>query len=137
LLSREIKKYYTSVQIIIHIQLLLIPAQSSPQTRRARKPAESQNRDTRHGEQESKSLLLRQAHRAAASRAHVVGHGRVLLRHVHAKGELLPGPEVAGGGGGGNVLCGVVDDQGVGLGQERDGASRLVLARVPDDGLRL
>ena len=111
--------------------------QSLPQTRRASEPAESTNSHTSHREQESVSLLLHQAHRAAASRAHVVGHGGVGLRLVHSEGELLPGSEVAGGGSSGDVLGGVVDDQGVSLGQERDGAGRLVLAGVPDDGLEL
>ena len=138
LLSREMEeKYYTSVQELFLRVFTTLFHFSSPQASRAGEPAESEDRHSGHGEQEGVGLLLHQAHRAAAGRAHVVGHGSIRLRRVHPESELLPGPEVAGGGGGGDVLLRVVDDQGVGFGQEGDGAGGLVLARVPDDGLGL
>lgn len=108
-----------------------------PQACGAGEPAECEHRHTNHGEQEAEGLLFHQAHGAAAGGADVVGHGCVWSRLVHAELESLPGAEVAGLCGGGDVLLRVVDNEGVGFGEERDGAGGLVFARVPDDGLRL
>ena len=109
----------------------------SPQACGAGEPSEREDGDTDHREQEAIGLLFHETHGAAASGADVVGYRSVGLRFVHGKLVALPGSKVARRGSGRDVLRRIVNNEGVGLGKKRDSAGRLVLAGIPDDGLRL